>query len=637
MMANNLKIKVSKSANKIFKNTGKFFKTNKILKKIYLGLGIAVVLFALLFLSFSFLYQGKIYPKTFIGQENYGGKSRSQAQDLVIKHADTSKDGKLSYEWNLKQYEISFTDLKVDYNSKLTSSLNRLFAVGRTGTVSKIMSEKFRSVFSKNNVQADFVFDEEKLNQFLVSIAKDINLAEKDAGIVFREGKPYVSAEEIGREFPIEENRKIALKTIGEFNLSNKTAFVINNLNPKITTEIANKALAKTEELMAHKLTMSARDQKFVLEGADLEQIIEFKAASNALEPSFTAEKIGLYLDKITPQINQEAKNSQFKVSDGKVVAFGLSQTGYELEKEKAITEIISALEESKTEIELPVKITEPSVDSDDPSKAGLKELIAEGKTSWRGSPANRIHNLTLGASKISGTVVAPGEEFSTVKTISPITVGAGFLPELVIKNSTMVEPEIGGGLCQVSTTLFRAVLNSGLKITARTAHSFRVPYYEPPVGMDATIYDPAPDFKFINNMSTPILIWAFAGYNDLTFQIYGTKDDRVAEISDPIKYNYVSPPDPVYSESASMAAGAIRMVERATAGVSTSFTYKVIAKNGEVLENDTFVSKYVPVPDTYLYGAGADVPSVQGTSAPAPAPAPEPDPTPLPVIKKGE
>jgi len=275
------------------------------------------------------------------------------------------------------------------------------------------------------------------------------------------------------------------------------------------------------------------------------------------------------------------------------------------LDKEKSFELISTAVLTINKTVALPVKVIQPAVGSDSAAGMGIVELVGEGKTSWRGSPANRIHNLTLGASNLSGIIVKPGDEFSTVKSMGPITSEAGFLPELVIKNSTQVTPEIGGGLCQVSTTLFRAVLNSGLNVTDRSPHSFRVSYYEPPVGMDATIYDPAPDFKFVNNMSTPILVWAFADSNSLTFQIYGTKDNRKVEISDPALFNYTDPPAPVYTESATMEAGTIRQVEKATRGVTASFHYKVTNTAGKVLQDESYVSKYVPLPNSYLYGAG--------------------------------
>jgi len=637
--------------NRFFEKAGIFLSKNKIMKRIYLGLGSAILLLAVLFLGLCFAFRGKIYPKTYIGEVNFGNKTKVEASETLKGMIKNSAGESLNYVWNEKEYQITLSDLKVDYSSNVALTIDNLYLVGRGGGIGKIFREKAKSVFAKNNVQAAFGFDENKLDEFIASIAKDIDRPEKDASIAFRDDEPYVTAEEIGQRFPPLENKTIAQKTIGEFDFSDKTPFLVINLYPKITTPIAEKALEKTKQLLNHKLAMEARGKTFTLEKKDLEGIIDFTAIQNrdlasktnvsfapedlekySLLPDFSPKKIGEYLDKISPEINQEAKDAQYKVSGGKVIAFGLAQTGYELEKDKATEEIIEALNTNKESIDLPIKETKPEIGSSNPADAGIKELVGEGRTSWRGSSANRIHNLTLGASKISGSIVKPGEEFSTVHALSPITAANGFLPELVIKNSTQVEPDIGGGLCQVSTTLFRAVIYSGLKVTARTPHSFRVSYYEPPVGMDATVFDPAPDFRFINTMDTPILIWAIAGNNSLVFQIYGTRDGRKIEISDPVIYNYVSPGEPIYTESSTMATGAIRQIERATSGCTASFTYKVTADDGTVLEKETYTSKYVPIPNTYLYGPGTTgIPGVEGASTQeTPPPTPSPSPTPF-------
>lgn len=637
-----------------FKKAAIFLTKNKIMKKVYLGFGLAILSIAVLFFGLCFTFRGKIYPKTYIGGFNFGGQTKVQAKETLNRMIDGSKDKKLDYEYGGKEYQITLLDLKVDYDSFLEESVNNLYSIGRGGSIGKILLEKIKSVFTHNNTQAAFGLDENKLDEFIIGIGKDIDKPEKDASIAFRDGEPYVTPEEIGQQFPKPENKTIAKKTIGEFDFEKKTAFLVINLDPKITTPIAEKALAKTRELLDHKLIMKARGKTFTLENSDLEAIIEFSPIKNrdlagkidasfapeeqenySLVPDFSPKKIGEYLDKISPEINQESQDAKFKVSDGRVVAFGLAQTGYELEKDKATEQIINALNTNQESIDLPVKETKPAIGSANPAEVGIKELIGEGKSSWRGSPPNRIHNISLGASRISGTIVKPGEEFSTLKTIGHIGPTTGFLPELVIKNSTKVEPDYGGGLCQVSTTLFRAVVYSGLKVTARTPHSFRVSYYEPPVGMDATIFDPAPDFKFINDMDTPILIWAIAGNNSLVFQFYGTKDGRKVDISTPVVGNYVSAGEPIYTESSTMAAGEIRQVERALSGATASFNYKVTAADGTVLEKETFVSKYVPIPNSYLYGPGTTgIPGVEGASTPA-TPSPTPSPSPIP-FKKG-
>jgi vancomycin resistance protein YoaR len=404
-------------------------------------------------------------------------------------------------------------------------------------------------------------------------------------------------------------------------------------VNPKINSQMAQAAIPETKTLIAHETTFKAGDKTYEIKSADIIGMIDFVATPHLtgyeLKPQITSEKVKPFVEKIASEVNHDPKDAKFQVQGGKVSTFQISEKGYKLDSAKATRQIVDALQNgSDTEIVLNVEEVNPEINSDDPSQSGITELIGEGKTSWRGSPANRIHNLTLGSQKLSGIIVKPGQEFSTIKNLAPIDAASGFLPELVIKNSNQVAPEIGGGLCQVSTTLFRAVLNSGLKITARSPHSFRVSYYEPPVGMDATIYDPAPDFKFVNNYSTSILVWAIPGNNSLDFQIYGTKDGRKIDISDPVVGDYVSAGADVYSESASMGAGDIRQVERATPGATASFNYKVTATDGTVLQDETYISKYVAIANSFLYGPGTTgIPGqeVQGAATAAPTPAPEP------------
>lgn len=645
-----MKIKISWK--KIFDQTKKTFKQllkSKLARRIGLIAGLVVVGLAVLFLVFNLAYRDRIFPKSYIGTTNFGGLTQKQAREKLNGLISQNKEGQLKFSFEDKIFFKKIGDLGVDYNSGSDQSVERLLAVGRHGSAFTILKEQLNAIFRRNEVAASFKNDDSKLNEFLDEIARSVNKKEKDAKISLKDNEPFVEPAEVGREFPNSENKEVALKTIGSFAFSVNTPFLVKDVFPKITTEMATKALDKTRELLARRLTLTARDKEYKLESEGMFNLLEFgnetvspspASASPTQEsieywPHFSSAKITVYLGGIAKDINQEAKDAQFKVDGGKVVSFGVAQTGYELQKEEATIKILKALNDGTATLELPVKKIQPAIATSDPAQAGISELVAEGKTSWRGSPPNRIHNLSLGASKISGTIVKPGEEFSTLKTIGEIGPETGFLQELVIKKGNQVVPDYGGGLCQVSTTLFRAVLNSGLKVTARTNHSFRVSYYEPPVGMDATIFEPAPDLKFVNDMKTPILIWAYAGNNSLTFQVYGTKDGRQVNISTPVTFNFVSPPNPVYNFSSTMAPGAIRQVEKALSGCTASFNYKVTAKDGSVLENQTFTSKYIALANSYLYGEGAPIPGVQGTAAPAASPAPattdSPAPAPIP------
>lgn len=644
--------------NKILKKSAKKFWQNKICRGVLFGFCFLIVGLAVLFFGYNLAYQEKTLPRTYIGGEKFGGLTRSQAEEKISQLIDQNQTKEIFYSWENKKYTISLNDLEVNYTNLQHKTVEDLFAVGKKGNVGKILVEIWRSLVTKNQVRAVFTFNYSRMDDYLVTISKDIDRPEKDASIVIKDLTPVVTPEEVGRKFDLIANRQIMLNALGEFNLGQTMLFKINQIHPKIDTKTAQGAVEKTNQLLARQLTVTAKDKTYQLGANEIAPMIDFVASLGqdsilaktknslnlySLNPEISSVKTRELVDKINSEIYQEPKEPKFEVSSGKVSAFQVGQTGYELDKDQSVNLIIKSINDDAKTVDLPVKITESQYAAENPDQIGLKELIGEGTSSWRGSPSNRIHNLTLGANKISGHIVKPGEEFSTITVLKPIDASAGYLPELVIKNSNQVTPEYGGGLCQVSTTLFRAVLNSGLQITARTPHSFRVSYYEPPAGMDATVYDPAPDFKFINNMTTPIFIWAVAGNNSLDFQIYGTKDGRKIEVSDPVLFDYTSPGAEIYTMSESMGPGEIRQVERATNGATASFTYKVTSAGGEVLQSETYVSKYVPVPNSYLYGPGtegipgqeAPAPQVEATAVPAPTASPTPTPTPKPTKKR--
>lgn len=608
--------------------------TNLVLKKTGAIIGLVILLVGVIIFSFNIAYKNKIMPRTYIGGINLGGKTRTEAAQVLQNEIKSSTKSNVELKYADQSWQIKNSDLALSYNDD--ASVEAAWRVGREGDLSETLLEQFRSVFVGNRKPVVFEYNSQKLNSSILDIAQKINITEKDATVEIKDLQPVVIESQSGQKLDFDKSVNDVLTAFGSFSSKAEVTLSVSKIQPKIGKDVAQTAANQVKAILNGSITLKSQKQDYTIQPdqyagwlsfvgvpsaqSSSTQKVDLKSAGSqnnvptfSLSVTTDSAKVNAYIDSIAGNINQSAQDAKFQVQDGKVTAFQNSQTGYELDKTKSYQlisqAVLAELSTNKT-VSLPVKETQPQVTSDSAASMGLNELVGDGKTSWKGSPSNRIHNLTLGSQKISGTIIQPGQEFSTIKTIGVIDASTGFLQELVIKNSTQVTPEYGGGLCQVSTTLFRAVMNSGLKVTERTNHSFRVSYYEPPVGEDATIYDPAPDFKFVNDMSTPILIWAIAGQNTLEFQIYGTKDGRKVEVSTPWVGNYVTPGNAVYTQSASMSPDTVRQVEHAVNGCTAIFTYKVTSADGKQLENETFTSKYVPVPNSFLYGEGYTPPS---------------------------
>jgi len=288
------------------------------------------------------------------------------------------------------------------------------------------------------------------------------------------------------------------------------------------------------------------------------------------------------------------------------VAEFVASQEGRTIDI-KFSTENIEKLLTDSADLksELTISVVKPKTSNQDVNDLGIVEVIGIGESDFKGSPVNRVHNIGVGAKWLNGMLIAPGEEFSLVKALGEIDGEHGYRQELVIKGDKTI-PEYGGGLCQIGTTVFRAALASGLPITERRNHSYRVVYYEP-AGMDATIYNPWPDLKFINDTGKYVLMQTRIEGTKLYFDFWGTKDGRVAMTTQPVIYNIVAPPAKKVIKTTDLAPGTTKCTERAHNGADAKFDYRVQYPNQAEPKEVIFYSHYVPWQEVCLLGVTAE------------------------------
>lgn len=301
-----------------------------------------------------------------------------------------------------------------------------------------------------------------------------------------------------------------------------------------------------------------------------------------------------------------------FQFQNGRVVAFRPSSDGQEVDTEslkmKLSSKTLPVVLAEKPQIitiAIPIRVLKPKITTQKANNLGIKELIGEGTSLFQGSIPNRIYNITLAATRLNGLLVAPGETFSFGKALGDVSSFTGYKQAFIIQNGRTVLGD-GGGVCQVSTTFFRAILNAGLPITERYAHAYRVGYYEQdsPPGLDATVYVPSVDLKFKNDTENYILIQTALNPNQerLTFLLYGTKDDRQVTISKPVLTNQTPAPPPLYQDDPTLPKGITKQIDFAAPGATSVFTREV-ARNGKIIISDKFVSNYRPWQAVYLRG----------------------------------
>ncbi len=322
--------------------------------------------------------------------------------------------------------------------------------------------------------------------------------------------------------------------------IATTNALIANNSN--LTANL-------TAVLQQQKIILKYQEKGISVDPNEFKTWIESysRAYTDKQELRINTSKILAYLGEISKEINNSPINARLVIDNGKASEFEPPQPG-KLLNIPATAAVISAVlanggysnsADKTINIALVIDEKQPEVNLDKINDLGIKTLLARGESNFAISPRFRIHNITVGSKKFTGILIKPGDEFSFNQFLGPVDASTGYLPELVIKNKTVI-PEYGGGLCQVTTTLFRAVALAGLPILERHAHSLPVHYYNPQ-GFDATIYPGISDFRFKNDTPAYILIQSKIIYNKLYFEIYGTNDNRKVALDGPRQYDIQS------------------------------------------------------------------------------------------------
>lgn len=332
-------------------------------------------------------------------------------------------------------------------------------------------------------------------------------------------------------------------------------------------------------------------------------------------------------VSKTLEQAPEDVKISKDRGGEtaGLITFEGRGIDGVRIEKETLLRLANLAIANQEKEVEIPLAQVAPKVEIDpELQDIGIRELISVGHTKFAGSPANRMHNIGIGMSRFNGVLIPQGETFSFNKNLGPVDETTGYKKELVIKPEGTI-PEFGGGLCQVSTTMYRAAMYAGMPIAERAPHSYAVTYYSQigGHGLDATIYPPSRDLRFTNDTPGSVLMQAYVDGADAYFKFYGTSDGRTVVLDGPyISNRKEAPKEAVTVVDPKLKIGEKKQVEKAHPGFDALW-YRNITR-GDKIKKEEIISRYRAVPDKFLIGGPAETAQISagaGTTSQAEEP----------------
>lgn len=597
----------------------------------------------ILFFVYNLFYLGRTYPNLYLGENHIGGLSRSE---LAVVTGNVF--------WDLAKRPIVFEVVEIDGSvEKIQTDLEmlgftfddkstavRAWKVGRSGNLGLDWVAKLSFLVRK---QIDPVY---QIDWAALVLALDDLLAKHikpahDATITFEKGDWQIVRAESGQTIDLTKISADLREKIGNFSDEPIKIMIIEE-KPQVSSEKAVKALEKVKTLAEAEITLSWEHDNWQMAGQALFSILKFYPQGLAdgyfikfdlgggdwtiknvwwagyeppeLEVGLEMEALDKFVDGIAASINQERTDARIVFEGGKVREFTPAVDGRLLDAtltKKAISQAVSVenvADVGNIVINLPVKINRAKIESAEIASLGIRELVGSGVSYFAGSIPNRVYNITLAAKRISGTLLAPGETFSFNKIVGEISGATGYRQAYVISAGRTVLDD-GGGVCQVSTTIFRAALNAGLPIVARTAHAYRVAYYEQrgfKPGFDATVWAPAVDLAFKNDTDHHLLVQAVVDPANAKLQvdIYGTTDGRRVEITEPALSNFKAAPEDRYQEDPQLPKGTVKQVDFKAAGVTSVFGRKVY-KGNQLVIDETFKSIFRPWQAVYLVGIG--------------------------------
>jgi vancomycin resistance protein YoaR len=447
------------------------------------------------------------------------------------------------------------------------------------------------------NVEPTAAYEQETLDKRLAAIARAIDVKGRQAALILRNGQPVVVPGEAGRKLDREAAEPTVVAALSGFERA-PVALPVKIDAPDVTQA----DLARVAEQV--RIALSA-PVGFVYRGVHWSvpptQIATFLKLPQDGEASLSigGPAARKYFANIAKAVGRPAREVDFTISSSGKARLIPSKNGRRLDvqaTQKAF--LTAALSSTNREAQLTVVAAEPELSTDRAKSLGITGLVG-GYTTFYGGDPNRIHNVQLVASLIDRHLIAPGSTFSFNKTTGDRNAAKGFLEAPVIINGEL-KNGLGGGVCQVSTTVFNAAYEAGLSITERTNHALYIDHY--PLGRDATVNYPDIDLKFVNDTDHWILLDTIVGSSSLTVRLYGTPVNRRVETeTSPLRET--GPPPVKRILDPDLFVGERVVEELGQPSRSVSVHRRVFEKGGDLLYDATWYSSYLAEPKVVRVG----------------------------------
>lgn len=610
------------SRNRVYRP--KISRGEQVLLAIAGGLLLFVLSAAAIYTGFQVWYAGRIYPGVSVAGVDLSGLSADEAEATLAQQIAYPHAGRIVLRDGDRMWVVSPAEVGLYFNPK--ASAEAALRAGRDGTPGERLHAQANGLTSGVDLPPTIILDQRAAYEALARVAKEIDRPTVDASLSLNGTEVIVTPGQVGREVDLITSVQ-AVSAQAQSLSDGVVDLLIKETSPIILDANAEADVAR--QILSGPLTLNipADDPNqpgpWILQPNDLASMLAIDRVETPdglrYQVRLATDKLITFLGGIAPNMIRVPQNAGFIFNDDthQLDVVSRSVIGRVLDVEKSFNLIQEKVRAGEHEVTLVMDYSNPQITDDmTGEQLGITELVSSHTSYFRGSSSERVQNISAAASKFHGVLVPPGATFSMSDTIGDITLDNGFAEALIIVGGQTIKG-VGGGVCQVSTTLFRTAFLGGFPIVERYAHAYRVGYYEQNAsgrdarlaGLDATVYVPIVDFKFTNDTPYWLLMETYVNGYSLTWKFYSTSDGRTVEYTSTGPVNTVPPPDPIYRENPDLANGVIRQVDWAAEGADVTVS-RTVYRNGEVYFSDTVYTHYQAWADAYEYGPGTQLPS---------------------------
>lgn len=569
-------------------------------------------------LGYQLMYAGRIFPGVSVAGVDLSGLTRDEAAVRLSQTLSYPIAGKILFRDGEKVWVAAPAELGMVFDP--SSSAATAYGLGRSGGLFGALTGQVRARGAGATVPPVIIFDQRVAYQYLTQIATQVNQPVAEASLTLEGTNVVAHPGQVGRELKIDATLIYLGAQLQSFT-DGEVQLVVQEVQPQILDVSAQAEAAR--QVLSQPLTLVIPNSgegdpgPYIYDTQVLAGLLGVQRVENGsqAEVHVVLNATGLrdLLAPVKAQVDRDATDAKFIFNDDtrRLDLMQDSKVGREMNLEASITAINDALFRGEHSVPLVIAEKQPDVSGTATAEQlGITQLLHSETSYFYGSSAERIQNIEAAAARFHGVLVAPGETFSMGETMGDVSLENGFAEALIIYGGRTIKG-VGGGVCQVSTTLFRAVFNAGFPVVERYSHAYRVSYYEKTAGggidprlagLDATVYFPLVDFKFTNDSPYWILMETYMGNGSLTWKFYSTPDGRSVSWETTGPSNIVPAPPPLFEENPELRKNEMEQKDWAANGADVTVK-RTVMKDGAVYFQDQFVTHYEPWQAICEYG----------------------------------